>query len=126
MLGLEVGGLEQRVDGVLLGRLDEAAGVDHDGVGVLGVVDEHEAAGLEPAGQLLGVDLVAGAAEGHHGDASAGSGRLGLGRQLSGGHRTREYAGSGARSTGNADAVRRLTRARHGLVEDVARVPTAG
>ena len=31
---LEVGGLEQRVDGVLLGRLDEAAGVDDDGVGV--------------------------------------------------------------------------------------------
>ena len=27
-----------------------------------------EAAGLEPPGQLLGVDLVAGAAEGHHGD----------------------------------------------------------
>ena len=53
---------------VLLGRLDEAAGVDHHRVGVLGVVDQQEAAGLEPAGELLGVDLVAGAAEGHQGD----------------------------------------------------------
>ena len=62
---LEVGGLEQRVDGVLLGRLDEAAGVDHHGVGVRRVVDEQEPVGLEPAGELLGVDLVAGAPEGH-------------------------------------------------------------
>ena len=72
--GLEVGRLEQRVDGVLLGRLDEAAGVDHDRVGVLGVGDQHEAAGLEPPGQLLGVDLVAGAAEGHHSDVQRGRG----------------------------------------------------
>ena len=65
---LEVGGGEQGVDGVLLGRLDEAAGVDHDRLGVLGVVDEAEAVGGEPSGQLLGVDVVAGAPEGHQGD----------------------------------------------------------
>ena len=65
---LEVGRGQQRVDRVLLGRLDEAAGVHHDGLGVLGVLDEPEAAGLEPSGELLGVDLVAGAAERHHRD----------------------------------------------------------
>ena len=65
---LEVGGLEQRVDGVLLGRLDEPAGVDHHGVGVGRVVDEAEPARRQPPGQLLGVDLVAGAAQGHEGD----------------------------------------------------------
>ena len=63
---LEVGGLEQGVDRVLLGRLDEAARVDDHGLGVGGVRDEQEAAGLQPPGQLLGVDLVAGAPEGHH------------------------------------------------------------
>ena len=65
---LEVGGLEQRVDRVLLGLLDEAAGVDHDRVGVGRVVDEPEPVGGQPAGELLGVDLVAGAPEGHQGD----------------------------------------------------------
>ena len=71
---LEVGGLEQRVDRVLLGGLDEAAGVDQDGVGVLRVGDEHEAVGLEPAGELLGVDLVAGTAQGHHRHVEGGAG----------------------------------------------------
>ena len=85
---LEVGGGEQGVDGVLLGGLDEAAGVDHDGVGVLGVVDEAEAAGLEPTGELLGVDLVAGAAEGHQRDGVRGSGARGCSS-----HVAAEYAG---------------------------------
>ena len=71
---LEVGGRQQGVDGVLLGRLDEAAGVDHDGVGVVRVVDQLEAAGVQPAGELLGVDLVAGAAQGHQGDGHGGGG----------------------------------------------------
>ena len=56
---LEVGGLQQRVDRVLLGLLDEAAGVDHGDVGLGRVVDQQPALGGEPAGQLLGVDLVA-------------------------------------------------------------------
>ena len=64
--GAGVGRGEDRVDGVLLGRLDEAAGVDQDGVGAVGVVHQLVALGGQPAGQLLGVDLVAGAAEGHH------------------------------------------------------------
>jgi hypothetical protein len=75
---LEVGRLEQRVDGVLLGLLDEPAGVDHHRVGGRRVLDEEEAARRETSGQLLGVDLVAGTAQGHERD----------GR----GHRTFEYA----------------------------------
>ena len=71
-VGLEVGRREQGVDGVLLGRLDEAAGVHHHRVGVLRVVDEPETAGLEASGELLGVDLVAGAAEGHQRDGGRG------------------------------------------------------
>ncbi len=74
-VGLEVGGLQQRVDGVLLGGLDEAAGVDHHRLGVGRVVDQPEPAGLEPAGQLLGVDLVAGAAQRHQRD----RGQVGVG-----------------------------------------------
>jgi hypothetical protein len=69
---LEVGGLQQRVDRVLLGLLHEAAGVDDRDVGVLGVVDEVPALGLEPPGELLGVDVVAGAAERDDGDAPTG------------------------------------------------------
>ena len=72
---LEVGGLEQRVDRVLLGLLDEAAGVDHGDVGLGRVVDQQPPLGGEPAGQLLGVDLVAGAAEGHEGDAAGSTAR---------------------------------------------------
>ena len=65
---LEVGGLEQRVDAVLLGLLDEPARVDHDGVGVGRVLDQREPAGRQSPRQLLGVDLVAGAAQGHQRD----------------------------------------------------------
>ena len=65
---LEVGGREQRVDGVLLGLLDEPAGVHDDGVRVGRVCDEGEPARRQPARQLLGVDLVAGAAQGHERD----------------------------------------------------------
>ena len=65
---LEVGRLEEGVDRVLLRGLHEATRVDHDGVGILRVADQAEAAGLEPTRELFGVDLVAGAAEGHHRD----------------------------------------------------------
>ncbi len=65
---LEVGGRQQGVDRVLLGGLDEATGVHHDRLGVLGVVDQPEAVGGEPPGELLGVDVVARAAERHQGD----------------------------------------------------------
>jgi hypothetical protein len=69
---LEVGRLQQGVDAVLLRLLDEATGVDQRDVGVGSVVDEGPALGLQPAGQLLGVDLVAGAAEGDEGDRALG------------------------------------------------------
>jgi hypothetical protein len=72
--GLEVGGLEQRVHRVLLGGLDEPTGVHDHGLGLGGVVDQAEPAELQPAGQLLGVDLVAGAAEGDQRDGDRCSG----------------------------------------------------
>src|SRR6185312_2001990 len=50
---------EQRVDRVAFGRLDEPAGVDDDRVGVGGVVDQRPAAGLQPRGELFGIDVVA-------------------------------------------------------------------
>ena len=59
---LGVGEGEHRVDRVLLRRLDEAAGVDHDRVGVVRVLDQRPAVPLEPGGELLGVDLVTRAA----------------------------------------------------------------
>ena len=62
-VGLEVRGRQQGVDAVLLGRLDEAAGVHHHRVGVGGVRDQLEPAQLQPRGQLLGVDVVAGATQ---------------------------------------------------------------
>ncbi len=61
---------EQGVDGVLLGLLDEPAGVDHDDVrrGVVRVeVDQLPAAAVQPPRELLGVDLVARAAQGEQG-----------------------------------------------------------
>ena len=72
---LEVGGLQDGVDRVLLGRLDEAAGVDDGDVGVARVLDERPAVGGQPAGQLLGVDLVARAAERHQRDAAPRGGQ---------------------------------------------------
>ena len=83
-----------------------------------GVVDQPEAAGLEPPGQLLGVDLVAGAAEGHHGDrrqsGSRVSGRCAessvvIGDRVCRGRgRRAEAAGRGSRSgAGRTSAQRR-------------------
>jgi hypothetical protein len=65
---LVVGGREQGVDGILLGGLDEATGVDHHGVCLGGVLDQPEPTGFEPAGQFLGVDIVAGTAQRDQGD----------------------------------------------------------
>ncbi len=69
---LEIRGREQGVDGVLLGLLDEAARVDHHGLRGARVVDEEEPTHLEARGQLLGVDVVAGAAEGGDVDGARG------------------------------------------------------
>ena len=88
--GAGVGGGEDRVDRVLLRRLDEPAGVDQDRVGALGVVHQLVALGGQPARQLLGVDLVPRAPEGDHRDAAPLRDRprrdLPVGRQGMAGH----------------------------------------
>ena len=76
-------GAEQLVDRLLLGRLDEAAGVDQDHVGFaapggVGAGVEHgPARGLEAGGELLRVDLIARAAQRHQAHAAPGGARHG-------------------------------------------------
>jgi hypothetical protein len=60
----EIRGLQDGVDRVLLGRLDEAAGVDDRDVGGRRVVGHLPSLRRQAPGQLFGVDLVAGAAQG--------------------------------------------------------------
>ena len=97
---LQVGDGEDRVDRVLLGHLDEAAGVDQHGVRVLGIVDQLPAVRREPARHLLGVDLVAGAPEGDD------SHLLGAGRRR--GHRLslRRFPGAAVSRSGGRAARR--------------------
>ena len=64
--------LEDGVDGLLLGGVDEAAGVDDEDLGVFGVGGELAAGGVEEAHHDLGVDEVFGAAEGDEADLRAG------------------------------------------------------
>ncbi len=66
---LVLGHLEDGVDALFLGGIDERAGVDDDHVGTLGVVDQRVTRGLDLAEHQLGVDLVLGATEGHEVDA---------------------------------------------------------
>ena len=61
--------LEDRVDALFLGRVDERAGVDDDDVGVVGRVDQRVAGGLDLAEHQLGVDLVLRTTERHEVDA---------------------------------------------------------
>ena len=61
--------LEDRVDALLFGGVDERARVDDDDVGALGRVDQRVAGGLDLAEHQLGVDLVLRATEGHEVDA---------------------------------------------------------
>jgi hypothetical protein len=68
--GPGVGGGQQRVDGILLRRVDEATRVDDDDVWV--VVAQLPTGSLKSRGQLLGVDLVARAAQGDQRCGSAG------------------------------------------------------
>ncbi len=56
--------LEDGVDGLLLGGVDEAAGVDDDDLGVFGAGGELGSVVVEQAHHDLGVDEVFGAAEG--------------------------------------------------------------
>ncbi|GAA2790579.1 hypothetical protein GCM10020219_072450 [Nonomuraea dietziae] len=69
-LGARVRRGQQRVDGVLLRRVDEAAGVDDDDVWV--VVTQLPTGSVESRGELLGVDLVARAAQSDQRYGSAG------------------------------------------------------
>ena len=55
--------LEDGVDGLLLGGVDEGAGVDDEDFGVFGVGGEARAGAVEQAHHDLGVDEVFGAAE---------------------------------------------------------------
>ncbi len=104
-LGAGVGGGEQRLDRVLLGLLDETAGVDDDHVGALAVGGHLPAVGVQAGGQLLGVDLVAGAAQGQQGDpATGGIGRGGSGhltRVPGGAHGTPTFSSAATRSSRN-------------------------
>ena len=63
--------LEDGVDGLLLGGVDEAAGVDDEDVGVFGAGGELRAAAMEQAHHDLGVDEVLGAAERDEADRGA-------------------------------------------------------
>jgi hypothetical protein len=58
-LGTRVGRLHHRVDGFLLGRLDEAARVDQDDVRVLSLAPQRPATRREARGKLFRVHLVA-------------------------------------------------------------------
>src|SRR5450631_4233747 len=75
----ELGGLQERVDGVLLGLLDEAAGVDHSDISLGGIIDQQPPLGRQATGQLFGVDLVASATQcdQRHAPSAAGSARGG-------------------------------------------------
>ena len=64
--------LEDGVDGLLLGGVDEAAGVDDDDLGVFGAGGELGSVVVEEAHHDLGVDEVFGAAEGDEAYLGAG------------------------------------------------------
>ena len=76
--GLVLDHFEDGVDGLLLGRVDEAAGVDDEDFGVLGVGGDVAASLVEHAHHHFGVDQVLGAAEGDEADFRAGRERGGL------------------------------------------------
>jgi hypothetical protein len=68
--GARIRGGEQLADGLLLGRLDEAARVDEDDIGVLALSPQRPPGRREARGELFGVDLVAGASEGDQADST--------------------------------------------------------
>ena len=61
---LQVGCGEDRVYRILLCHIDESAGIHEYGRRTRGVISNRPASGREPAGELLGVDLIAGTAQG--------------------------------------------------------------
>ena len=66
------GHFENGVDRLLLGRVDEGAGVDDEDFGLFGMGGEPRAGAVEQAHHHLGVDEVFGAAQG---DKAHGGGR---------------------------------------------------
>ncbi len=86
--------LEDGVDGLLLGGVDEGAGVDDDDLGVGGVGGELCAVVVEEAHHDLGVDEVFGAAEGDEADLGAGAGGGWLVEDGGGSHSLLVYQGS--------------------------------
>ena len=60
--GFEAGHLEDGVDGLLLGGVDKAAGIDDEDLGFFGMGGEARAGAVEQAHHDLGVDEVFGAA----------------------------------------------------------------
>ncbi len=75
--------LEDGVDGLLLGGVDEAAGIDDDDLGVFGAGGELGSVAMEQAHHDLGVDEVFGAAEGDEAYLGAGGGDCRIGHSLS-------------------------------------------
>ena len=61
-------GIEDGLDGFLLGGIDERAGVDDEYVGVVGICREPEAFFLEAAEHDFGIHKIFGAAEADHSD----------------------------------------------------------
>ena len=74
--------LEDGVHGLLLGGIDEGAGVDDDDVGVGGGLGQRGAVVVDQAHHDLGVDEVLGAAEGDEADLGGGGRRRGGGGVL--------------------------------------------
>ena len=66
-LGLFLADGDNVVDGLALGGVDEAAGVDHHQIHVLGLRADLPAGGLHQIHHLFAVDLILGAAEGDKG-----------------------------------------------------------
>jgi hypothetical protein len=79
-------GAEQLGDGFLLRRLDEATRVDQDDLRLARVLaaGQRPAGRVEPPGELLGVDLVARAAQGHQADGPLPRRRVLLARRHTG------------------------------------------
>jgi hypothetical protein len=79
VLPLVLDHLEDGIDGLLLGGVDEGAGVDDDDLGVFGLGSKFASGLVEEAHHDLGVDQVLGAAERDEADFGTGGSRSGRG-----------------------------------------------
>jgi hypothetical protein len=60
---LEIAGCQHSIDRVLLGRVDETAGIDDHGVGLAWISYQLEATAIQLRGKLFGIDFVASATQ---------------------------------------------------------------